>query len=244
MKNGTWFERRLGGRKICPLTRWSQFAISSVRDWTVPVRDMKTIYVALLGLAAAALLGLGVWIGLRAGRKPAELTETVVIEKVRQIAKLATVEHQIAEIVTFEEESPWPIFGRDKKALVVARGKVLAGFDLKKPISCRMTASGRERSVEIHMPAPEIIAVDPSYQFYDDRNLTKEQREWLLATCKRTIASAARKAGMFEDAERSLALFLSTVFPDVRFSLTFGDRPYKGPTLPEAWNPEMRSPNN
>ena len=202
---------------------------------------MKTIHAVLLVALAIIILGLGVWLGLHAGRKPAQLTEAVVLEKVRQIAKLATIEYYIADIVTFEEQSPWPIFGRDKKALVIARGKVLAGFDLKKPIACRMSSTDTNSTVEIHLPRPEIIAVDPSYQYYDLQNLTKEQNEWLLVKAKRTMVAAARKAGVFEDAERSLALFLSGLFPNVRFSIIFGDKPYTGPSSIGEWNPEMNA---
>jgi hypothetical protein len=195
---------------------------------------MKTLRIALMAFVVAFLVAVGVWIGVHAGRKPADLTESVVVERVRQIAKLATIEHYIADIVTFEEPSPWPIFGRDRKAIVIARGKVLAGFDLKKPISCRIVAAGTNRVVELDLPAPEIIALGPSYQYYDLQNLTKEQNEWLLAKAKSTIRSASRKAGVLDDAERSLALFLSGLFPSVRFSLTFGDTPYSGPVLPEG----------
>jgi hypothetical protein len=132
---------------------------------------------------------------------------------------------------------------KDKKAIVIARGKVLAGFDLKKPISCRMQSAGTNIIVEIHLPRPEIIAVDPSYQYYDLQNLTKEQNEWLLTKAKRTMIAATQTAGVFEDAEYSLALFLSGLFPSVHFSLTFGDTPYKGPMSLGEWNPEMRNPN-
>jgi hypothetical protein len=191
---------------------------------------MKTTHALLLIVVASAIMGLGIWVGRHAGKTPAELTESVVVEKVRQIAKLATIEHYIADIVTFDEPSPWPIFGQDAKALVIARGKVLAGFDLKKPISCRMQFSGTNTTVELRLPKPEIIAVDPTYQYYDLKNLTKEQNEWLLLKAKRTMVSAARKAGVFEDAERSLALFLSGLFPSVRFRITFGDTPYTGPS--------------
>ena len=43
------------------------------------------------------------------------------------------------------------------------------------------------------------------------------------------MVAAAQKAGVFEDAERSLALFLSGLFPTVRLSITFGETPYAGP---------------
>ena len=205
---------------------------------------MKTTHLVILVIVAVAILGLGIWIGRHAVKKPAELTESVILEKVRRIAKLATIEHYIADIVTFEEPSPWPIFVKDKKALVIARGKVLAGFDLKKPISCRMQSTGTNVIVEIHLPKPEIIAVDPSYQYYDLQNLTKEQNEWLLAKAKRTMIAAAQAAGVFEDAEQSLALFLSSLFPAVHFSITFGDAPYKGPASLGEWSPEMRNPNS
>lgn len=196
----------------------------------------------LLGVVlASAIMGLGVWIGQHTGKSRADITEAIVVEKVRQIAKLATIQHYIADIITFEQPSPWPIFGQDKKALVIARGNVLAGFDLKKPFSCQMQRTGTNITVELRLPAPEIIAVDPSYQYYDLQNLTKEQNEWLLGRARRTMIAAAQKAGVFEDAQRSLALFLSGLFPGVRFSLTFGNTAYAGPMSLGEWRPEERN---
>jgi hypothetical protein len=204
---------------------------------------MKASQIAVGVIAILVLLGFGFWIGRHTGAKSAQITETVVIEKVRQIAKIATIEHHIADIVTFEEQSPWPIFGKDKKALVIARGKVLAGFDLKKPITCRVQSTGTNTTVELRLPKPEIMAVDPSYEYYDLQNLTKDQNQWLLGKAKRTMVVAAQKAGIFEDAERSLALFLGGLFPTVRFSITFGEIPYTGPSSLGEWNPEMGGPN-
>lgn len=201
---------------------------------------MKISHILTATIAMAAILSLGIWVGRQAGRQPAELTESVVLAQVRQIAKLATIEHYITDIVTFEEPSPWPIFGKDRKALVIARGKVLAGFDLEKPISCRIQSPGTNTLVALRLPAPEIIAVDPTYQYYDLQNLTKDQNQWLLGRAKRTLVTAAQKAGVFEDAERSLALLLSKLFPTVRFTLTFGDKPYAGPSSLTEWDPRTK----
>lgn len=198
---------------------------------------MKAKYLSLM-FVAAAILGIGFLTGRQTSKKPVELTESVILEQVQQVAKLATAEHYISEVVKFDEASPWPaIFGKDKKALIIARGKVFAGFDMRQPVSCRIHSAGTNVIIEITLPEPRILAVEPTYEIYQFENLTTDQHEWLLGRAKRLMAAAAVKAGAFENAERSLALFLSGLFPTVNFSLTFGDKIYKGPSSIEEWAP-------
>lgn len=201
---------------------------------------MKTVRLVVIAVLALTLIGLGFWGGCHLARKPSTLTESTLIETVRQVAKLVTIEHHMADIVTFEEESPWPIFGRDRKGVIIARGKVLAGFDLKKPIACRIAASESPPAVDVRLPAPEIIAVDATYHYYDVQNLTREQHEWLLTRAQWTLRTSARKAGVLRDAERSLAQLLAGLFPNVRFALTFGDRPYTDSPAPPDAGPESK----
>uniref|UniRef100_UPI0035935F3E DUF4230 domain-containing protein n=1 Tax=Persicitalea sp. TaxID=3100273 RepID=UPI0035935F3E len=52
-----------------------------------------------------------------------------------------------------------------KKALIIAKAKVLVGFDFSK-VRWRVEGESRQLVVE-YFPAPEILSMDTEYKFYD-----------------------------------------------------------------------------
>lgn len=150
------------------------------------------------------------------------LVEHVVVEKIQKAAKLVTIEHFIADIVDFKEDEPF--YKKDKKALIIAKGKVSAGFDLNKGIA--VSVASAEKMISIRLPEPQILSVDCTYKFYDKQgDITIDDDNYLLTRAKSTIQGAALKAGILLQARESITGQLGLYFENYKISITFGDVP-------------------
>ncbi len=167
-------------------------------------------WVAFL-LAVAAAFGAGLYARRpRAAPKPPELSETLVLERIRRVAKLATIEYGMADIISFNQEMPW--YAPDKQVVVIADGVVLAGVDLQDGTTCRVTGSGTNRTVALSLPAAKILSVDVNFRYFLDKGgLTPEDRTWILTRGKRAIREKAVRTGVLKKAEQNAASVLASL---------------------------------
>jgi hypothetical protein len=106
-------------------------------------------------------------------KKQRELTvhqSTVLLEKVRSVLKLITVEGDFAEIYRYENRKGlfMNLFSSKKKALIVINAKAHIGYDFKK---LDVMADIERRAIVLrNFPSPEILSVEPELEFYDIRN--------------------------------------------------------------------------
>jgi hypothetical protein len=150
------------------------------------------------------------------------LVEHVVVEKIQRAAKLVTIEHFIADVVDFKEDEPF--YKKDKKALIIAKGKVSAGFDLNRGIA--VSVASPEKLISIRLPEPQILSVDCTYKFYDKQgDITIDDDNYLLTRSKSTLQGAALKAGILQQAKESIKNQLGLYFENYKVSITFGDIP-------------------
>ena len=61
-------------------------------------------------------------------KTPVTINNDIVIKRVTQVAKLVSVEYYMSDIFDYRDERIWPF--KDKKLLVIAKARVIAGFDL------------------------------------------------------------------------------------------------------------------
>jgi hypothetical protein len=133
---------------------------------------MDSIVEALLGIVLGAILMYWLY-GLFTKKKRRELTEhqsTVILDRIKSVCKLVSVEGDFAEIYRYEniKDGFMNILSSKKKALVVINAKAQIGYDLKK---LRMTADNdRKKIVLEEFPEPEILSIEPDIQFYDVKN--------------------------------------------------------------------------
>ncbi len=104
-----------------------------------------------------------------------EQQASVLLERVREVCKLVTIEGDLSEIYdeTMSREVtlylPLPTkFSFDKQATVQLTGKVLVGYDLEK-IDLDLNASARTLTIS-GLPAPEILAIEHELQY---RNISE-----------------------------------------------------------------------
>ncbi|MBL7473855.1 DUF4230 domain-containing protein [Robertkochia sediminum] len=103
-------------------------------------------------------------------RKSREVTHSqsvVLLEKIRNVCKLVTVEGEFAEIYQYEnvKERFLKLISSKKKALLVINARVQVGFDLKK---IRLQADeGSKKIIMKEFPQPEVLSIEPDVKYYD-----------------------------------------------------------------------------
>ena len=133
---------------------------------------MESIVEAFLGLILGAILMYWLYSFFNRKRKK-ELVKhqsTVLLDKIKSVCKLVSVEGDFAEIYKYEndKEGFWNLWTSKKKALVVINAKAQIGYDLKK-VSLRADTNNK-KIILSDFPQPEVLSIEPDLQFYDIKN--------------------------------------------------------------------------
>ncbi len=123
-----------------------------------------------------------------------------VVNAIRKIAHLATVEAQITDVLRFEELKSFLIFDFPKSATIRMRGKAIAGFDMESP-DFRVRADEKARVLEVDLPPPRILAIDPRLEWFDEdagilNPITPEDRTRWMLWARGQLARAAKQSGI------------------------------------------------
>ncbi len=91
----------------------------------------------------------------------------LLLEKIKQVCKLITVEGEFSEIFTHRDEKNlfFKLFQTEKKALLIVKAKVMIGFDLTK-INIEINTPKRQVRLS-QFPEPEILSIDNDLEYYD-----------------------------------------------------------------------------
>ena len=163
----------------------------------------------VLGLILGAIIMYWVY-SLFRKKKNKEITEeqsTVILNKIRSVCKLVSVEGDFAEIYHYEntKDSFMSLLRSKKKALIVIKAKAQIGYDLNK---LDLKADNDNKRIMLnHFPEPEILSIEPDLQFYDIKNgifnsfsptdLTNPNQE-----AKEHIRKKIPESGLMETARR------------------------------------------
>ncbi|WP_435134661.1 DUF4230 domain-containing protein [Formosa sp. A9] len=95
---------------------------------------------------------------------------TVLLEKIKSVCKLITVEGEFAEIYHHEniKEHFLGLFSSKRKALIVINAKVHIGYDLTR-VKLKANTETKQIIVE-HLPQPEVLSIEPDLRYYDIKN--------------------------------------------------------------------------
>lgn len=164
----------------------------------------RRLILALLaaGGAAVLLVALGYCAGRAARRAP---SSAPVVTAVRKIARLATVQMEISDVLRIEEVKTILVFDVPKNATLRLRGKVVGGFDLDRGFA--VTADEARRSVRVRLPAPQILSVDDRLEWFDEKSgflnpITPADRTRWTTWARAALARSAKDAGLFDAASR------------------------------------------
>lgn len=141
-------------------------------------------------------------------KKSKELTthqSTVLLEKIKSVCKLISVEGDFAEIYKYEntKERFLSLVSSKKKALIVIKAKAQIGYDLKKILM--HADEGKKKIILANFPQPEILSIEPELDFYDIKNgmfnsFTPEDLTSLNQEAKKHIKEKIPESGLMETA--------------------------------------------
>jgi len=154
------------------------------------------------GMAAAVIVAVGLRTAYRAGRRagPERASAAPVVQAMRTIAQLATVEIQVSDVVRYEEIKTILLINFPKSATLRLRGRVLGGFDLASPEFAVEADAGR-RAVEVRLPRPRLLAIDPRFEWFDEKDgwinpITTEDRNRWMVWARGALGRAAKDSGL------------------------------------------------
>ena len=132
---------------------------------------------------------------------------TVLLEKIRSVSKLVSVEGEFAEIYKYEntKERFLSLVSSKKKALIVIRAKAQIGYDLKK-VKIESDIDNK-RIILTHFPQPEILSIAPELEFYDIKNgmfnsFSPDDLTILNSEAKNHIREKIPESGLMETAKK------------------------------------------
>ncbi len=166
---------------------------------------------ALFFAAASAALIVRLATTVRESRR---VEAAPVVEAIRKIAHLATVEAQITDVLRFEEVKTFLIFDFPKTATIRMRGKAIAGFDLASP-DFRVRPDEERRVLTVELPPPRILAIDPRLEWFDESSglfnpITPQDRTRWMLWARGQLARAAKNSGIEARAVEHAQELLST----------------------------------
>ena len=125
----------------------------------------------LIGLALGGLLvyfGYHRW-GVSKKKERIDTQSVILLEKIRNVCKLITVEGDFSEIYHYEnvKEKWFKLLKGRKKALILIEAKAHIGFDLTK---VKMRADKETQTVYLtDFPLPEVLSVETDLKYYDKK---------------------------------------------------------------------------
>lgn len=121
---------------------------------------------ALILIAIGAILG---WWGHQRwsnkGPENVQVDSTVVLERIKSVAKLISVEGEFNHVFTYKDHYWWDVNIFSKQAIVKMNAKVMVGYDLQK---MKIDAIKETKTIKIsNVPSPEVLGVDSDLSYYD-----------------------------------------------------------------------------
>ncbi len=170
---------------------------------------MDSIVEVFMGLILGAITMYWMFSLFRKKRSK-ELTEhqsTVLLEKIKSVCKLISVEGDFAEIYKYEntKEHFMSLVSSKKKALIVINAKAQIGYDLQKIF---MHADNEKKKIILtNFPEPEVISIEPELEFYDIQNglfntFTPNDLTSLNKEAKKHILEKIPESGLMDTAKR------------------------------------------
>jgi len=171
--------------------------------------NMDGILEVFLGLVLGAIAMYWIF-SLFRKKKSKELTthqSTVLLEKIKSVCKLISVEGDFAEIYKYEntKEHFMSLVTSKKKALIVIKAKAQIGYDLKKILM--HADEGKKKIILANFPQPEVLSIEPELDFYDIKSgflnvFTPDDLTSLNQEAKKHIKEKIPESGLMETARK------------------------------------------
>lgn len=203
-------------------------SLSTLKLWMI-----AGLVVIVVGLIALAWPHNSSWLG-----KPTtsvDLSHAAVIQQMRGLQRLETASFTIEKII--EAGTDGNVFQEilyGDRILLIAHGRVIAGFDLSKLKDEDVVVRGAQ--LQLHLPAPEILVTaldNQQTQVYDrrlgvlskgDKDLESQAREQAELAIRHAACDGLILEQASEQAEKQLRqLFTAVGFTDVEITIPAGN---------------------
>lgn len=167
--------------------------------FTSRARVLLAILLLLVGVLGAAHLA---FLARRAS--PPAVTHEIVVERLREVAKLVASELTLRDVVTYEQTR----MGSTKRVLLVVTGRVSAGINLGR---ANVEIDSSRKIIRVTLPETEIIAVDvTNVTTYDERAglwnpFTTDDRDEIQRRIRAQLVSAGKQSGILAHADQAAA---------------------------------------
>jgi len=126
---------------------------------------------ALLGLFLGAIITFWVlkYIKIQKRKDITNAQSVIILEKIRKVWKLITVEGEFAEIYHYEntKERFMSMVSSKKKAILLINAKAHVGYDLSK---IKMEANNEKKVIKLtDFPDPQILSLETDLKYYDKK---------------------------------------------------------------------------
>ncbi len=131
----------------------------------------------------------------------------VLMEKIRSVCKLITVEGDFSEIYHYEDiQRKWLnlLIGK-KKALILIDAKAFVGFDMSK---VKMDANAKTKTITLsHFPQPQLLTIETDFKYYDKKEgwanpFTASDLNEINKEAKQHIVDKIPGSGLLEEASQ------------------------------------------
>jgi uncharacterized protein YneF (UPF0154 family) len=134
-----------------------------------PMNSFPDFLTILLLLLVGGLGGYLITARLRQQTQTAVVRRDAVLllERIEKVFKVVMAEGYFTEIYNYQDQKKiLYVLNDPKKAMVIAKAKVLVGFDFAK-LRFRQPEPGSRQLIIEAFPEPEVLSIDTDYQFYD-----------------------------------------------------------------------------
>ena len=175
-------------------------ALSGARRLLGPALLAIAIVLALAWALSTLTSRLPSWV---TGSRAPTITNDVVVQQVRSVAKLVSTEMTLRDVVQFENTH----YASTKRGLYVITGRVLAGIDLEE--GTKVSIDHAARRITITLPPAKVLAVDVlSVRTYDERSgllnpFTVDDRDAIRGQIRAQLVAAASSSGLLVKADTS-----------------------------------------
>jgi hypothetical protein len=161
------------------------------------------------------------------GNGQTTVTQGVVVEQMRAVAKLVTSETTVRDVVVYQNRR----LGSTKRSLVVVTGTIMAGIDLD--AGTQVDIDHRAREIHITLPPAKVIGVEVTQlRTYDERSglwnpFRPEDRDTIYHLARDQLIGAAGELGVTAHAQDSARRLLGALIHADGYALdvTFSARP-------------------
>ncbi|WP_405204964.1 DUF4230 domain-containing protein [Aquimarina sp. LLG6339-5] len=154
---------------------------------------------------------------------------TILMEKIKSVCKLVTVEGDFAEIYHYEsvKEKFFKTIRGKKKALILIDAKAHVGFDLSK---IKMESDTKNKQIILtQFPKPKLLTIETDFKYYDKKEgwlnpMTSNDLTDINQEAKQFIIDKIPESGLIESAGKELLTVISlmeTVAESIGWTLDY-----------------------